>query len=70
MKCKYKGYEIEVYRDRALGGWDNVYYSVFRESDGYEATSGFYDGSCKVKDVFKGMKEFVDEYCESNRKEK
>lgn len=61
MKKLYKGFEIDVYREEALGGWDNVYYSVFRASDGLEVTSGFYDGSCKVKDVFQEMKEIVDD---------
>lgn len=38
--ASYKGFEIEVKRERCLGGWDMVYFSVSRNSDGTEMTSG------------------------------
>lgn len=42
----YRGFEIDVYRERSLGGDRLTYYSVFRESDQLEITSGFsYDMS-------------------------
>lgn len=41
MKVSYRGHEITVTREDALGGWGSVYYSVFRESDGFECLSGF-----------------------------
>lgn len=62
MKTVYKGFEIDVYRERSLGGWDNVYYGVHRMSDGWELTSGWFDGSNTVRDVVRDMKETVDEY--------
>ncbi len=41
MKATYRGHVITVTRDRAMGGWMSIYYSIFRESDGYECISGF-----------------------------
>lgn len=60
MKVSYRGYEIEVYREESLGGWENLYWSIFRESDGYEADSGFSTGSDTVRDFVGYMKERVD----------
>ncbi len=65
MKTIYKGHKIDCHREKALGGWDNLYYSIFRLSDMYEVTSGFTTGSDKVKDYIKYMKEFVDEYMDN-----
>lgn len=46
VKYVYRGHEIHAWREESLGGFDLMYYSVFRESDGYECTSGFsYDDS-------------------------
>lgn len=42
MTAKYRGYKIDVKRAKALGGWSQLYYSVFRR-DGLECTSGFCD---------------------------
>lgn len=42
----YRGFEIDVYRERSMGCGVLTYYSVFRESDMLEVTSGFsYDTS-------------------------
>ena len=34
MKVNYRGFEIEAKREQALGGWNNIYYTVMRESGG------------------------------------
>lgn len=60
MKGKYKGCDIEVTRDKCLGGWDMLFYSIF--DDGFEVTSGFSDSSDKVRDFYSDMKEVVDDY--------
>ncbi|MBO9380217.1 hypothetical protein GG804_25965 [Sphingomonas histidinilytica] len=60
MKTVYRGHEITVTRERCLGGWDQLYYSIFRQSDGYECTSGHTEDESPVP-VFVGyMKERVD----------
>ena len=60
MKSIYRGHEIEVTRDRCLGGWQQMYYSIFRVSDGYECLSGFEDSAETVRDKMKQLKERVD----------
>lgn len=58
MKAVYRGCDIEATRDRALGGWSEVYWSAFRKSDGYGINSGFGGGS--VREMFTQMKRDVD----------
>ena len=60
MRVNYKGYEIEVFRDMCLGGWEQLYYSIFREEDGFECVTGFVGGEEKVRDMVKYLKERVD----------
>jgi hypothetical protein len=63
MKTTYKGCEIEVTKERCLGGWNMLFYSVF--DDGLEITSGFSESSDTVKDFIKGLKNIVDNYREN-----
>jgi hypothetical protein len=65
MKINYKNFEIDVHRDKCLAGYNLVYYSVFRNSDGWELTSGFYDTADTVRDIIKDMKSLVDDYVEN-----
>jgi len=60
MKASYRGYDIDVHRERSMGGDVLLYYSIFRQSDGYEATSGFSTGSDTVREFIGYMKERVD----------
>lgn len=60
MKTVHRGYEIDVRRDRSLGGDKLLYYSIFRVSDGREGTSGFTSGSETVREYLGYMKERVD----------
>lgn len=60
MKVNYKGYEIDVRREKCLGGWSMLYYSIFRESDGYECASSFSDCTDTVQDYIGYMKERID----------
>lgn len=53
MKVSYKGYEIEVNRDKCLGGYEMIYYSIFRESDGLEVVSDFTESDTVWKVVAK-----------------
>lgn len=62
MREIYKGHEIDCHRAVSMGGWGNLYYSVFRMSDGYEVTSGFSSGNDKIRDYIGYMRERVDAY--------
>lgn len=63
MKTIYKDCEIEVTRDKCLGGWDMLFYSVF--DDGFEITSGFSESSDTVREFIKDLKRLVDDYREN-----
>ena len=60
MKVEYKEHEIEVKRERCMGGWMLLYYSIFRLSDGHEVTSGFTEDQSSVKEYVGYMKERID----------
>ena len=60
MRVSYRGHEINVERGVSLGGDSNIYYSIFRDSDGYECTSGFTSDTSTVKEFIGYMKERVD----------
>lgn len=60
MKAEYRGHEIEVTREKCLGGWSQLYYSIFRISDGYECTSGHQDSDETVRDMVTYMKQRID----------
>ena len=34
MKINYKGFEINVEREKSLGGWDATYYYVMEKDSG------------------------------------
>lgn len=61
MKVTYRGCEIEAKRDTALGGWTEIYWSVFRVRDQYELMSGFGDYDT-VRGAIRGLKECVDRF--------
>jgi hypothetical protein len=65
MKSIYRGFEIEVKREKCLAGYPMIYYSIFRISDGWELTSGFYDTEDTVRSFLKDMKATVDDYYEN-----
>lgn len=44
MKKLYRGWEVEAYRSKSLGGDTLLYYSLF-DPEGYEIDSGFYTGT-------------------------
>jgi hypothetical protein len=66
MKVAYKGHEIDVTREKCLGGWSTLYYAIFRESDGYECMSGFEDSAETVASMVKTLKQTVDEEIKSD----
>ena len=60
MKTTYRGCEIEVTREKCLGGWDMIYFDIF--DDGFEVTSGFSETTDTVREVIEDMKKVVDDY--------
>lgn len=60
MKAIYRGVEIESKRERALGGWSEVYWSAYRVSDGFEVVCDFGGGT--VREMFAVLKTRVDEF--------
>ena len=65
MKVTYKGFIIDVKRDWAIGGWENIYYSAYRISDGWCLEESFTNSAEMVKDLIEEMKELVDLYLEN-----
>lgn len=60
MKTVYRGHEIDVHREKCMGGWSLLYYSIFRVSDGRECLSGFTEDTSPVRIFMAYMKERVD----------
>ena len=60
MKTIYRGCEIEVTREKCLGGWSMIYFSVF--DNRFEVTSGFSESNDTVLEFIKDMKDLVDYY--------
>jgi len=61
MKVVYCGHEIEVTREKCLGGWSELYTSVFRLSDELECVCAVEDSAEKIVDQVRYMKERIDE---------
>lgn len=61
MTANYRGFEISVRRERALGGWDQIQYQVTRLSDGWFCQDDFHYGEYgSVRQVMAECKAAVD----------
>lgn len=60
MKTSYKGYELRVERDQSLCGYEYLYYSIYRESDGYCCAESFSSGEETEEEFIEILKERVD----------
>lgn len=69
MKVTYKGFEISAKREKALGGWLNLYFYIMRLSDGWFLCDSFTEGSDKVRDFIGYLKERVDNYLKDPKSE-
>jgi hypothetical protein len=65
MKLEYKGFDIEVNKEKSVGGDEFLYYSAFRKNDDWELTSGSVAASNSVREWVNDMKKLVDEYLEN-----
>lgn len=66
MKVIYRGHEIDVRRERCMGGWPLLYFSIFRQSDLFECLSNFEDSAETVREKIKQLKARVDEELETD----
>lgn len=60
MKTNYRGFEIDVHKDRCQAGYVLAYYSVFT-AGGFEVTSGFSEDETRVQTQVKWWKKYVDD---------
>ena len=67
MKVIYKGYEINVHREKCLAGYPLLYFTVIRESDGFFAVDSFTEGTDTVRDYVRYMRERIDAELASDR---
>ena len=58
---EYKGYEIDVRRERCAAGYKLTYYAVARISDGLVLIDSFMDSEDSLDTVVKAMKKHVDD---------
>lgn len=61
----YKGFEIDVSREPSLGGDILLYYSIFRESDGWCLEDSFSSGEDNVLSFTNYLKAHVDDYIQN-----
>jgi len=60
MKTSYKGHEINVDRSESMTGDEMLFYSIFRESDGFECESSFSSGTETEAEFTEILKQRVD----------
>jgi len=60
MISHYKGYEIEVKREECMAGYDLLYFTITRESDGYLCEGDFTDEEATVREFIGYMMERID----------
>lgn len=60
MRQNYRGHEIDVRRERSLGGDVLLYYTIVRVSDQYVPVESFTTGSDTVRDYVRYMKKRID----------
>lgn len=60
MKASYRGFEIDVHREKCLAGYELTYFSIYRTSDGFECVCDFTTGSDSVREIVRSMKTRID----------
>lgn len=58
----YKGFEINVYKGKCLAGYDLIYYTVHRLSDGWYLADGWYDIEVTIAGIIEDIKCLVNDY--------
>jgi hypothetical protein len=65
MKVNYRGFEIDVAREKSMAGYSMIYYAVSHIDDLWEFTSGFMDSEDTVREIVKDMKNNIDDFYEN-----
>jgi len=69
MRVSYRGFEIDVRREKCMAGYKLVYFSVMRKSDSFELICNYSDSADTVRDWVKWMRARVDGFIEDPREE-
>ena len=64
MKIEYRGFELEVKKERSLGGDYPLYITAYRLKDDYEYISSYEYSEEKVKDRMDSLKNNINDYYE------
>jgi hypothetical protein len=62
MKTKYRGFELEVKREKCLGGWSQVYYTAYL--DGYELICSHSEHQTPIRELMADFKCTIDDIIE------
>lgn len=57
---QYKGYEICASREDCMAGYELLYFSIYRISDGYECVASFEDSAETIDNKIQQLKERID----------
>lgn len=60
MKVLYRGFEIDCHREKCMAGYQLLYFTVYRKSDGFELICDYTSGEDSVRDYVGYMKGRVD----------
>lgn len=60
MKVKYKGFEINLNKEKALGGWTSIYYYIV-DKDGEYVVDSFTEEKASLTEFVKHLKNTVDD---------
>lgn len=60
QRVEYLGYEIKVSREDCLAGYELLYFSIYRISDGYECVCNFEDSAETLEDKIQQLKDRID----------
>lgn len=66
MTVIHRGFELKAEREEALGGWENLYFSAYRTSDGWCFIEDFTTGEDAPEVYIEIMKARVDAAFESD----
>lgn len=65
LEEKYRGFELEVHRGEAMGGWENTYFTAMRSEDGWMLVDDFTSGRDRLTTIMKILRARVDDFFEN-----